>query len=380
MVRLPDIARRVLSENELEPGAAEAIRALIREIPESQVRLLRDRSAPDSPDWDSYLKRLTGQNWLQIPWFAAEAYFYRRVLEATGYFEAGPGFQVDPFLGQKEAGLSGSQATIQALAELIEPHSRPGGWDPGFFATLVKTDLWGNQADLSLWPAGKGDKPDHASVDQAQAFLLVDHAQACANYIESLNKPLSRVDFLADNAGFELVVDLALAETLLSCEAAAQARFHLKEHPTFVSDAMGKDVRRTIEFLAASHLPETSSLGKRLSGYLESGRLQLAENLFWNSPLALWEMPEALRGELASASLVVSKGDANYRRLLGDRHWAYTTPIDQALAYFPCPLLVLRTLKSEVAVGLPEGKSEEIAMQDSKWMTDGRWGLIQFHY
>jgi hypothetical protein len=89
-------------------------------------------------------------------------------------------------------------------------------------------------------------------------------------------------------------------------------------------------------------------------------------------------MPDALRGELASASLVISKGDANYRRAVGDRHWACTTPLEQVVSYFPCPLLLLRTLKSEVAAGLPTGKPEEISHQDPSWLTDGRWGMVQF--
>jgi hypothetical protein len=92
---------------------------------------------------------------------------------------------------------------------------------------------------------------------------------------------------LPEIARRELAGDLVLADYLLICEIAEEVRFHLKTHPTFVSDAMGKDVRQAIEFLAASSLTATSILEKRLGSHLESGRLQLSEHFFWNRPLAM---------------------------------------------------------------------------------------------
>ena len=46
------------------------------------------------------------------------------------------------------------------------------------------------------------------------------------------------------------------------------------------------------------------------------------------------------------------KGDLNYRRLVGDRLWPPTTPFADVTAYFPGPVAALRTLKSDVIVGL----------------------------
>jgi uncharacterized protein with ATP-grasp and redox domains len=378
VVRLPDIARRVLDENELYPQAIQDMQSLIRDIPNGLVRFLVDRHAPDSHSWDVYLASERGKDWLQIPWFTAETYFYRRILEATGYFEPGLGFLVDPFTRQKQAGIKSNPEAVQALSETVNQYGQPGAWRQELFISLLKTDLWSNQADLSLWPAGKKNKPDHPDLTQAQAYLIVDDARACALFLDGLGKPASRVDFLADNAGFELTGDLALADYLLACGITQEVRFHLKAHPTFVSDAMSKDVRQAIHFMADSSSAAISTLGERLDSHLVSGRLQLRENLFWNSPLAMWEMPDTLREELALASLVISKGDANYRRILGDRHWLYTTPIGQVVGYFPCPLLLLRTLKSEVAVGLPAGIPRGLSQKDPTWLTDGRWGMIQF--
>ena len=61
--------------------------------------------------------------------------------------------------------------------------------------------------------------------------------------------------------------------------------------------------------------------------------------------------------EEAAARLVVLKGDANYRRLLGDAHWAHETAARAVLgAGWPpaARVLCLRTCKSEVLVGVPD--------------------------
>ncbi len=89
-------------------------------------------------------------------------------------------------------------------------------------------------------------------------------------------------------------------------------------------------------------------------------------------------MPGPLRENLALSSLIIVKGDANYRRLLGDRHWPYSTPFVDVLSYTPAPLLALRTLKAEVASGLPPDRILELAQAEPDWMTNGKWGVIQF--
>lgn len=55
--------------------------------------------------------------------------------------------------------------------------------------------------------------------------------------------------------------------------------------------------------------------------------------------------PKDLRDESA---LVFLKGDANYRRLIGDRLWPTDTPFSDVAGYFPAKLCALRTLKAEL--------------------------------
>ncbi len=171
--------------------------------------------------------------------------------------------------------------------------------------------------------------------------------------------------------------DLALIDYALSTRAASSAVIRLKAHPTFVSDAMVKDVHHTINFLAGCG-GTARALAARLRDHLTGGRLRLTSLDFWTSPLEGWRMPPVTRRALSEAMLVVSKGDAHYRRLLGDRHWPPTTPFADIACYFPAPVVALRTCKSEVAVGLEPGQVEWVAAQDADWLVDGRWGMVQF--
>jgi len=69
---------------------------------------------------------------------------------------------------------------------------------------------------------------------------------------------------------------------------------------------------------------------------------------------------------------VVLKGDAHYRRALGDAIWPPKTPFGEATRYFPAPLLALRTLKSDPIVGLAEGQAEELDREDPTWRINAR--------
>lgn len=82
--------------------------------------------------------------------------------------------------------------------------------------------------------------------------------------------------------------------------------------------------------------------------------------------------------ELSNANLIIVKGDASYRRTVGDRHWDYTTPYQSITSYFPAPFVALRTLKSELAAGLSTEQLEQLPQQDAQWLTNGQWGVIQF--
>lgn len=376
--RLPDIGRRMLAENTFSNPVMSKVEALLDGIPEDPIRHLSDSAAPDAADWFNCIEPYKGQDWLQVPWFFAETYFYRRIIEATGYFGEGGGRGIDPFAHQKREGLATSQEAIKSLSERVESMIAKGRLDRQMAANLLRTGLWSNQADLSLWPVGSESDPAHDDEEQKRSHILVDESEKAAEYIFSKAYPLDRLDFLIDNAGFELVVDLALAVIFLGLEVARTVHLHLKIHPTFVSDATMVDVLRTVNALKAMENSAMASTGERLQEQIDGGRMKLQEHNFWTSPLAMWDMPSTLRQELAQSSFIISKGDANYRRLLGDRHWSFTMPFEDIVSYMPAPIVALRALKSEVASGLSPGQPESTARQDPHWPINGRWGVIQF--
>lgn len=377
-VRLPDIGRRMLAENTFAPETVARLNRLIDGIPDDQVRLLKDPAGPDAAAWNGYLEPYLGQDWLQAPWFVVETYFYRRILEETGYFTPGPGHLIDPFLYQKRQGLEASRVAIGALsARVLEMMSVAKRADEAL-AELLAIALWGNQADLSLWPADGEDKPDHQDVAQQQAHTLVDDTPIVLDHMLGRGVKPGRVDLILDNASFELVADLYLAAYLLEMGVAQTVVLHAKAHPTFVSDTLVKDVMEAITYLADRMNGDAAALAGRLRQQIAAGRLRLTSDWFWTSPLEMWRMPALLRDELVLADLLISKGDANYRRLLGDRHWPLTTPFAAIVSYMPVPLLALRTSKSEVMAGLATGQAEIVTRQDPDWLFDGRWGVIQF--
>lgn len=380
-VRFATYVRQILEDNRLPEQVVARLRHLIAELPQAPIRCLEDSDAPDVTDWNSYIEMYVGMNWLEPPWFFSEHYFYRRIIEAIGYFQDGVTAKLDPFERSKQQGLEHGLPSILEMAACLEGWLKSGHPEGETLLSLLYLDLWGNQADYSLWPADAegADKPDHVDASQANDFLLIDSSPIVVDRLLAMRGKRARVDFMIDNAGLELVSDLVFADYLLSSGLIDQVDFHLKAHPTFVSDAVPKDVESTLAYLKSTEAPAVVALGERLEGHLQQNRLKLRSDFFWNSPLDGWKMPKELSEGLGQSNLVISKGDANYRRLLGDRHWPFITPFSDIVSYFPAPLVALRTLKSELACGLAPGQAEPIAAQDPDWLVNGRWGVIQIH-
>lgn len=405
---------RVATDNadtlDADPRAAAAFAALDAELADAAnvaLRPIEDDGGPDVRYWnESLVDAWIGETWLDTPWLVSEFYFYRRILEALGYFGDGPGAGKDPFQRDKDAGLAACAEATKALAPKLNAFANGDGDDDAALATMrlfVLVSLWGNRMDLSIWPAAgataSGASGEAASSTRAaQAFeealrageecLLWDDSAAAARAI--LEPGRDKIGMVVDNAGFELVCDLALADAIVIARDRQNERnernapravvtLHVKAHPVFVSDAMSKDVRDTIDAMRASPDAATAATGKRWRGHVESGAWVIAPRFEWAQPQPFWELPRLARGALAEEHLVVIKGDANYRRLLGDRLWALDTPFGEVASYFPAPLLALRTLKAELGCGIPEAQARRAqATNPGTWQTDGKFGVVQY--
>ncbi len=370
--RLPDIVRRMLEENDFPPGVVAALKQLVGEIPATPLHPIDDPGAADLSDWNGYVDDLGGADWLEAPWFFVETYFYRRIVAATGYLTE-PLYHTDPFVYQKKTGLTSNRTAIRSMARVLNRAMQIRPLPASALGSLLQQSLWGNRADLSLWAA---DDDSRGDLGQSDDYLVADHRDAIADLLTEAG-PDATILIVADNTGLELIGDLCLMDGLLSGNLASHIHVHVKSHPTFVSDVVVPDVGDTVAFLRDSIDRRVQKLGGRLQDHLDAGRITVNDHFFWTSPLPLWQMPTDMEAQMQDADLVILKGDANYRRMLGDRHWSYDTPLADATGYVPTPTLALRTLKSEVAAGLDPGAIERAASVSPNWDINGEWGIIQ---
>lgn len=332
--------------------------------------------APDGPAWTKAWQPHQNKGWHNIPWYFAESFLYRRLVEAVNYF-GGNGENlsrwqgVDPFLPRKREELQ-SDIPWQVLAAALThttANTNKSLW------ALLHHCVWGNRIDLSYNQVAQ-DAGREIAIHHEQENLLVDDAEAVVAHLIPPPNASRRVDFICDNTGTELLMDLALADFLLRSNRATEITLHVKAHPTFVSDAMMADVE--IAIAATNARPQVSPLARRLKEFRRRQRLHVQPDFFWNSSRFFWDIPDPLRAQLARAHLVIIKGDANYRRLLGDSDaWPPTVPLADAVPYFPAPFVALRTMKSDPVVGLKPGQAEALNKVDAAWRVNGKRGMIQ---
>lgn len=298
-----------------------------------------------------------------MPFLWAESYFYRKVLDATGYFGDGPWRGVDPFGPVKQAEL-GSAAVDDELAAVDRSAALPAAERE---RGLLLGALWGNRADLSFAITLTEER-------ERVADLVVDDGDLLWSLLR--DRAPGRVCVLADNAGRELLPDLLLIDHLLAEGLAEEVILHVKPYPYFVSDATTADVAACLRRLAGAR-GQAGKAGGRLWRAMASGRLAPRAHPFSCAPLPYRDMPDDLRAELASATLTITKGDLNYRRLVGDRMWPVDTPFADVTHHFPGPVAALRTLKSDVLVGVPAQVAAGLDATGEPWRTTGTHAMIQ---
>lgn len=358
--RHPALIQQVRDAFPYGPEQHRALDALLAETAEGVIEPLPS-TAHDHDAWASWGKDHFHRSWFHVPFLWAESYFYRRLLGAVGYFEPSPWQGIDPFAPFKQAELRGS-AVAEELAALDDVAGLPMGDQD---RAVLHGALWGNRADLGF-RISSGDVGDDAGK------LIVDDS---ALIWARLNDD-AVVYVIADNAGRELIPDLLLADHLLYTGRAARVVLHVKPHPYYVSDATMADVIDCLRRIADAP-GRAGQIGVRLWDAMGSGRLEVRAHLFSCAPLPYAEMPADLRADLNQATLTISKGDLNYRRLVGDQLWLATTPFAELTSYFPSPVVALRTLKSDVIVGLDHEAVEVLEATGEAWRTSGTHAVIQ---
>ncbi|MGW1029728.1 damage-control phosphatase ARMT1 family protein [Streptomyces sp. NPDC002577] len=363
--RHPALIERVRRATPYPPPLQKALDELQRETAEGGVIEPLDDSEPGAAQWKQWGEGYVGRRWADVTFLWAESFFYRKLLAALRYFVPGPWQGVDPFAPFKNAELTSTKVDEELSALDRIPQLTPHDQD----VTLLHAALWGNRADLgfriSAGESGLGDRVSGLVVDDTQAFWTL-----------TASGPPGKICLVADNAGAELLPDLVLADHLITTGRVSSVSLHLKPYPYYVSDATTTDVLACLARMTAA-AGYASEIGRRLREAVADGRLALFAHPFSCAPLPYAEMPPDLRRDFASAKLTVMKGDLNYRRLVGDRHWPATTPFADVTAYFPGPAAALRTLKSDVVTGLTEAALAELDGSGAAWRTSGTHALVQ---
>ncbi|XP_065346689.1 damage-control phosphatase ARMT1-like [Cloeon dipterum] len=331
-------------------------------------------------DVDLWNSCVQGGKWFDSPWLLVECYLYRRMRDNIAQSPSLSDF--DQFSEQKKHGFAASTSAMKGLEahlnRFISDEPLPDLGKEQFFQ-LLKVSLWGNKCDMSL----SGGEQRHQNLDPIKQLpsleknILCNHLEnAWAKILKLNGNSSSIIDIVLDNAGFELFTDLCLADFLVSRQLVSTVRFHAKNMPWFVSDATPMDIFWSLEYLE-DHIPE---LGFRWRSHVHSGKWVLhpsSKSSFWTLPHAFAKMKEVdpdLFNLLSSSSLVIFKGDLNYRKLVGDLNWDPQTELSTAFEGCPKPLLALRTLKADVVVGL---EKSVIAKMTGNWMVSGEYAVIQ---
>ncbi|KAI0339174.1 DUF89 domain-containing protein [Trametopsis cervina] len=404
---------------------------IIEKISKLKYDMARDRPLEAIPDdgeafvkeYNDLLQKLEETNhhtWFSAPWLFAECYLYRLLrsyLTQTVHWRT-----FDPFSEQKQQTFKGSSKAIYQLAATIheldaerEAIRQDNAKLAVLFKEMIQMCLWGNATDLSLLTHMSHDDIAHLQTvgKEAQAerlkYILKDDQDEVISYLESLQGQDAKVDFVLDNAGFELFTDFVFADFLVTYTPYVKTVvFHPKLIPWFVSDVTPPDFKSTIPSLLSEQFfasTETSSdpqqhqylkaMVTRWQSYLDSGVFSLSVPIdnalgvsdpkadFWTGPWPYWylekEAPQ-LWNDLKSSALVIFKGDLNYRKLTGDIKWPVTTTFETAVGKFggAFPILSLRTNKADVVVDVPQETADKLDAAGEKWRVNGKYALVSF--
>ncbi|EKG07043.1 hypothetical protein TCSYLVIO_001832 [Trypanosoma cruzi] len=278
---------------------------------------------------------------------------------------------------------------------------------------------------------------------------------------ESVTIPQT-IDIVMDNFGVECVADIIFSLWVLQHHPLLRVSLHVKSMPYYVSDVTPPDIALLIQEMEDCARQEPA-LATRLMPFvrlvheaLSNGRLRIDADAVWTQPSEYRELPphvcnrffytrrvlseaelrkrqEERQSSLfsysdcsrytAHSALVIFKGDLNFRRLVGDRHWdrrgflstlspdereasavskllLADTPrvesgrhpqegeeeTDEVISfqrilssYWPVhavPVCAIRTIKSELSIGVKTARQNELDRTDPTWRVSGRYGVI----
>jgi len=387
-------------------GCIERMEDLMEDLQKNtKLRPIYDDGEADVPLWNKEIaKYFRGKDFMNAPWLFAEAYKYRRLHECftmSKYWK-----DYDVFYRQKCETFSRSgQAVFELSTRFAEPFTPESESDPEklqaakklLFLELTQVCLWGNSTDLSLLinmseeDIKRLQSTGGEHLASTEANILGNDMHALWDVVAKMKN--GRIDFVLDNAGFELYCDMVYADFLISSGICKEVRFHGKRFAWFVSDVTRQDFDWILQVSYYGHLftghsdNEMASLKKmaqRWKQYVAEGKWIYEAHPFWCSGYTFWdiktEAPDLFL-HLSESDLVLFKGDLNHRKLTYDCHAPPTTPFEVAIGPLASepgtpPVVSLRTIKSDVVVGIPGEDAQRLDETEPGWKISGKYAVV----
>ncbi|GAA6021492.1 hypothetical protein JCM10207_005777 [Rhodosporidiobolus poonsookiae] len=377
----------------------------------AKLRPIIDDGEGDIPLWNKEIARyFRGKDFMTAPWVFAEAYKYRRLHECFSLSKYWKDYDV--FFRQKCETFSRSgDAVFELSTRFAEPYKVDTSVSTEeqleakrlMFHELTQVCLWGNSTDLSLLinmteediKKLQSTGGDHLAATEKN--ILGNHLPQVWEYISSdrfgSKGKGGRLDIVMDNAGFELYCDFVYADWLIQSGLCSEIRFHGKRIAWFVSDVTAQDFQWLLNSMVYGHLfPNASDdelaslkqMGERWKQYVRDGVWSYHAHAFWVSGYTFWNLKDEapdLFLDLSNSDLVIFKGDLNHRKLTTDSHAPAATPFDQAIGPLATaagapPVLSLRTVKSDVVVGVPQEVADRLDQEEAGWKISGKYAVV----
>ncbi|KAJ1028946.1 hypothetical protein NDA18_002965 [Ustilago nuda] len=366
----------------------------------SKLRPIVDDGEGDIPLWNKEIARFfRGKGFMNAPWLFAEAYKYRRLHECFSISKYWKDYDV--FFRQKCDTFSRlGTAVFELSTRFAEPFAYEEGANEGeklkarelLFHELTQVCLWGNATDLSLL-INMTEEDIKNLQSTGGEHLAATEKNILGNHLDRLWKLVSnmkggRIDFILDNAGFELYCDCVYADWLIQSGIANEIRFHGKRFAWFVSDVTRKDWDWLLNSMLYGSLFPKPPMPKsnRSNRWVSAGKSTSVKDSGStnNTPSGAQVTPSGPSPKklliflhLADSNLVMFKGDLNHRKLTYDCQAPSDTPFDMALGPLASedgapPVASLRTIKSDVVVGVPGDVSSKLDNEEPGWRISGK--------
>ncbi|KAH8238692.1 hypothetical protein KR038_001839 [Drosophila bunnanda] len=326
---------------------------------------------PDTESWNEFLNALPDDKnqWFSALWLHADCYMYRRI---WSIFQRSETLVDYDYFGEQKM-LAAKQAT-QPMKSILES-TKDLKRSKENFLRLLRLSLWGTR---NVWMSGGGLNDMLA---EFESNLLADQSAAVWRDLRRAYDPVY-VDIVTDNAGFELFTDLVLGDYIIRSRLAQRVRFHVKAIPWFIMDATHNDFQWLLDFFRTHEHPELQAFASKIHKHLLDRSFILCDkSYFWTSGYDFSHMKEVqpcLYVYLSEASLVIFKGDLNYRKLLGDINYSSTDCFSECLRGFhPTSVCALRTIKTDLYCGLTVCQVEWLNEDEPDWMETGEKAVIQ---